>query len=163
MYEYKSNQIKYERNSNKSNQIKYAAAEKRIQIIQIKYATCERIIFVWTHCILRCRYVASRNRSSTRNADNKMILPAIRATIVSARYIGPLFWVLNTGMTPGFTVSASQSKKYSNTTNQIRIRTNTAILRAQTNKNSRIQIRIRPLAFKYESNISNFEKIRIKH
>ena len=46
MGEYKSNQIKYEQNTNKSNQIKYAAAEKRIQIIQIKYATCERIIFV---------------------------------------------------------------------------------------------------------------------
>ena len=47
MDEYKSNQIKYEQNTNKSNQIKYAAAEKRIQIIQIKYATCERILFVW--------------------------------------------------------------------------------------------------------------------
>ena len=44
MDEYKSNQIKYEQNTNKSNQIKYAAAERRIQIIQIKYATCERII-----------------------------------------------------------------------------------------------------------------------
>ena len=30
--EYKSNQIKYEENPNKSNQIKHAAAEKRIQI-----------------------------------------------------------------------------------------------------------------------------------
>ena len=47
MDEYKSNQIKYEQNTNKSNQIKYAAAEKRIQIIQIKYATCGRILFVW--------------------------------------------------------------------------------------------------------------------
>ena len=47
MGEYKSNQIKYEQNTNKSNQIKYAATEKRIQIIQIKYATCERILFVW--------------------------------------------------------------------------------------------------------------------
>ena len=56
MDEYKSNQIKYERNSNKSNQIKYAAAEKRIQIIQIKYATCERIIFVWIGCLLKCSY-----------------------------------------------------------------------------------------------------------
>ena len=162
MDEYKSNQIKYEQNTNKSNQIKYAAAEKRIQIIQIKYATCERIIFVWTPCILRCRYVASRNRPSTRNADNKMILPAIRATIVGARYIGPLFWVLNTGMTPGFTVSASQSKKIFEY-NKSNTNTNTAILRAQTNKNSRIQIRIRPTACKYESNISNFEQIRIKY
>ena len=152
MDEYKSNQIKYERNSNKSNQIKYAAAEKRIQIIQIKYATCERIIFVWTPCILRCRYVASRNRPSTRNADNKMILPAIRATIVGARYIGPLFWVLNTGMAPGFTVSASQSKKYSNTTNQIRIR----IQRFCGHK----QIKIREYKYEYGPHDTNTNQIR---
>ena len=162
MDEYKSNQIKYERNSNKSNQIKYAAAEKRIQIIQIKYATCERIIFVWTPCILRCRYVASRNRPSTRNADNKMILPAITRDD-SRRTV---YWAVILGFEHGHDPrihSVSQSVKKIFEYNKSNTNTNTAILRAQTNKNSRIQIRIRPPACKYESNISNFEQIRIKY
>ena len=48
--------------------------------------------------------------------------------------------------------------------NKSNTNTNTVILRAQkTNKNSRIQIRIRPPACKYESNIRNFKQIRIKY
>ena len=155
MDEYKSNQIKYERNSNKSNQIKYAAAEKRIQIIQIKYATCERIIFVWTPCILRCRYVASRNSFKNAIHHDHEIYFFLRCFFYY-RFIDLFFR------------SVQFRKKQSSCRavfeyNKSNTNTNTAILRAQTNKNSRIQIRIRLTACKYESNISNFEQIRIKY